>query len=100
MSSLSTDFRRSHHAEQALILYRNLYSDPKYPPTEEQRQSQEDLIRGAELVLEQAMEDARSFPQKPTSRKIDGLLLPVEPVRPEARGAKSMPDGRTKKRSY
>lgn len=48
-----------YHAEQAVKLFRGLYSDPAEPPDEEQRWSQEKLVMSAEKVLRQAREDAQ-----------------------------------------
>ena len=46
------------HAEQAVKLFKELYSDPTEPPDEDQRRSQEKLVASAEKVLRQAREDA------------------------------------------
>ncbi|KXT15026.1 hypothetical protein AC579_4888 [Pseudocercospora musae] len=69
------------HAEQAVALFKGLYSDPRYPPDEEQKLSQDDLVKTAENVLERAREDAKMYAERSDSPQQDTQAMHSQPAR-------------------
>ncbi|EME41253.1 hypothetical protein DOTSEDRAFT_73612 [Dothistroma septosporum NZE10] len=82
-----------YHAEQAVKLFRDMYNDPRDPPDEDQRRSQEKLVASAEKVLVQARDDAQTYASRADSPQQDSKASQI-PQRLSTGGLRSILEGR------